>query len=77
MQELCLDPAHRGRRLAPAVVQRLLDELPARTGDVLWGTIHPANAPSLCNAFSVGREPTSGLVWVTPGGWPGMPATAG
>jgi L-amino acid N-acyltransferase YncA len=75
VQELCLDPAHRGRRLAPAVVQRLLDELPARPGDVLWGTIHPANTPSWRNALAVGREPAGGFVWVTPGGWPGMPPT--
>lgn len=75
VQELCLDPAHRGRGLAPGAVQRLLDELPARSGDVLWGTIHPANAPSLRNALSVGREPVGGYVWVTPAGWAGMPPT--
>jgi len=75
VQELCLDPAHRGRGLAPGVVQRLLHELPARTGDVLWGTIHPANAASLRNALSVGREPVGGYVWVTPAGWAGMPPT--
>ena len=75
VQELCLDPAHRGRRLAPAVVQRLLDGLPAGAGDVLWGTIHPANAPSLRNALTVGRQLAGGYVWVTPRGWAGMPLT--
>jgi hypothetical protein len=75
VQELCLDSRHRGRRLAPAVVQRLTDELPARAGDVLWGTIHPANRPSLRNALSIGRVPVGGYVWVTPAGLPGMPST--
>jgi L-amino acid N-acyltransferase YncA len=73
VQELCLDPEHRGRRLAPATVQRLVDEVPADDGDVLWGTIHPANVPSLRNALSVGRVMVGGYVWVTPRGWPGMP----
>jgi hypothetical protein len=77
VQELCLDRVHRGRRFAPAVVQRLVDELPARAGDVLWGTIHPANTPSLRSALSIGRRPIGGFVWVTPAGWPGMPATCG
>ena len=68
VQELCLDGSHRGRRLAPAVVQRLADELPARPGDVLWGTIHPANLPSFRNALSIGREVVGGYVWVAPAG---------
>jgi hypothetical protein len=66
VQELCLDGSHRGRRLAPAVVQRLVDELPTGVADVLWGTIHPANAPSLRNALSIGREIVGGYVWVVP-----------
>jgi L-amino acid N-acyltransferase YncA len=66
VHELCLDGFHRGRRLAPAVVQRLVDELPAGPTDVLWGTIHPGNAPSLRNALSIGREIVGGYVWVAP-----------
>lgn len=76
VQELCLDSSHRGQRLAPAVAQRLVDELPDRPGDVLWGTIHPANAPSLRNALSIGRTLVGGYVWVTPAGLPGMPGAA-
>lgn len=76
VQELCLDGAHRGRRLAPATAQRLVDELPARRGDVLWGTIHPGNAPSLRNALSVGRTLVGGYVWVAPAELPGMPSTS-
>jgi L-amino acid N-acyltransferase YncA len=72
VQEVCLDAHHRGRRLAPAVVQRLVDALPAGPGDVLWGTIEPRNAPSLRNALSVGREVVGSYVWVTPAGWKGM-----
>ncbi len=73
VQEICLDRRHLGRRLAPAVLQHLLDALPAGEGDVLWGTIHPDNAPSLRNSMSIGREVVGGYVWVTPAGLPGMP----
>lgn len=76
VHEICLDPRHRGRRLAPPTVQRLVDQLPADDGDVLWGTIHPANVPSLRNALSIGRVLVGGYVWVTPSGWAGMPSTA-
>ena len=69
---LCLDADRRGRRLAPGVLQRLVDELPAEDGDVLWGTIHPDNAPSLRNSLSVGREVVGGYAWVTPAGLAGM-----
>ena len=72
VEELCLDTVRRGRRLAPGVLQRLVDELPAEDGDVLWGTIHPDNAPSLRNSVSVGREVVGGYAWVTPAGLPGM-----
>jgi L-amino acid N-acyltransferase YncA len=72
VQELCLDGAHRGRHVAAAALQRLVDELPARDDDVLWGTIHPENVPSLRNALSVGRVIVGGYVWVTPIALPGM-----
>lgn len=72
VEELCLDADSRGRRLAAGVLQRLVDELPAEDGDVLWGTIHPDNAPSLRNSVSVGREVVGGYAWVTPAGLPGM-----
>ncbi|MEO6511902.1 MAG: GNAT family N-acetyltransferase [Nocardioides sp.] len=73
VEELCLDATWRGRGLAAGAVQRLVDALPAEEGDVLWGTIHPDNAPSLRNALSVGRQIVGGYVWVTPAGMPGMP----
>lgn len=72
VQELCLDATHRGRHVAAAAMQRLVDELPAEDDDVLWGTIHPGNVPSLRNALSVGRVVVGGYVWVTPRGLPGM-----
>lgn len=72
VQELCLDRAHRGRHVAAGAIQRLVDALPARDDDVLWGTIHPENAPSLRNALSLGRVVVGGYVWVTPAGLPGM-----
>jgi hypothetical protein len=73
VEELCLDADRRGRRLAPGILQWLVDELPATDGDVLWGTIHPDNTPSLRNSVSVGREVVGGYAWVTPAGLPGMP----
>jgi len=73
VEEICLDGARRGQGLAAGVVQRLVDEVPAADGDVLWGTIHPDNQPSLRNAQSIGRRIVGGYVWVTPGGLPGMP----
>ena len=75
VQEVCLDHHHRGRRLATGVIQRLLAQLQARPGDVLWGTIHPANLPSLRNALSVGRQVVGAKVWITPYSLPGMPTT--
>jgi L-amino acid N-acyltransferase YncA len=72
VQELCLDDAHRGRHLAVGALQRMVDELPTRDGDVLWGTIHPENVPSLRNALSLGRVVVGGYVWVTPAALPGM-----
>jgi len=72
VQELCLDAAHRGRHVAAAAVQRMIDLLPAGPGDVLWGTIHPSNLPSLRNALSVGRVHVGAYTWVTPSGLPGM-----
>ena len=77
VQELCLDAAQRGRPGAAAAVPRLIGEVPARGGDVLWGTIHPSNVPSLRNALSVGRVHVGGYAWVTPSGLAGMPQTAG
>ena len=75
VQELCLDSHHRGRRLAAGLLQRLLAQLPARSGDALWGTIHAANSSSLRNALSVGRQMVGAKVWITPYGLPGMPTT--
>jgi L-amino acid N-acyltransferase YncA len=78
VQEICLASAHRGRRRAPAVLQRLVDALPDQDGDVLWGTIDPANAASLNNARAIGRRVVGGLVWITPRGLPGMrPGSSG
>lgn len=65
VQDIVVDEAHRGRRLAPAIHQRLLSELPAQAGDVLWGTIHPDNHPSLRSAHAIGREIVAGYVWIT------------
>ncbi|MFL6055888.1 MAG: GNAT family N-acetyltransferase [Actinoallomurus sp.] len=73
VQELCLDARHRGRGLAPPVLQHLVHALPVDGGATLWGTIHPDNAASLRNATSIGRRTVGGFVWVTPPGLAGMP----
>ena len=69
--ENVIDAPHRGQKLAPAAMQHLFEMLPAADGDVLWGTIHPDNQPSLRNALGVGREIVGAHLWVTPAGWPG------
>lgn len=76
VQEICIDDRHRGQRLAAGVMQQLLEHLPAEGGDVLWGTIHPQNTPSLRNSLSIGRKPVGGYAWITPAGLPGMPRAA-
>jgi L-amino acid N-acyltransferase YncA len=72
VQEICLDAAHRGRGLAPAVLDHLVRALPREEGATLWGTIHPDNTASLRNALGIGRQKVGGYVWVTPPGLPGM-----
>ncbi len=72
VQEICLDERNRGQRRAAGVMQHLLQLLPDEDEDVLWGTIHPDNTPSLRNSRSIGREPVGGYVWVTPTGLPGI-----
>lgn len=72
VKEIVLDSAHRGQRLAPAVLQHLCDHLPQDPGLTLWGTIHPDNAPSLRNALSIGRQHVGGFVWVVGEGMSGV-----
>jgi L-amino acid N-acyltransferase YncA len=73
VEEIALDSAHRRRGYGLAVLQHLAQRLPVDASDVLWGHIHPDNAPSLRNALASGRTVVSSLVWVTPDGYPGMP----
>ena len=56
VQELFLDTPLRGRRRAPLLQRHLVDVLPDRGRDCLWGTIHGTNAPSLRAALRSGRE---------------------
>lgn len=76
VQEITVDEEFRGRGLGTASLQNLCRKLGevASAGDVLWGTIHADNLPSLNNARSVGREEVATYLWVTPAGFPGMPA---
>ena len=72
VQEIVLTDAYRGRRIAPAVLQRLVTAVPADTGDTLWGTVHPHNEPSLRTARSIGREIIGGHIWLIPKGLRGL-----
>lgn len=72
VQEIVLDRNHLGQRLAAPVQQHLVRVLPAQDGDTLWGSIHPANEPSLRNALSLGRRIVGAYVWLTPTGLPGL-----
>lgn len=72
VQEIVLDPAFLGRRLAAPAQQRLVRRLPAAAGDTLWGSIHPDNQPSLRNAQSLGRKVVGAYLWLTPTGLPGL-----
>ena len=51
-----LAPPLGGRGLAATLQRALIDELPARAGDTLWGTIHGRNTPSRRTAERCGRE---------------------
>ena len=73
MLEICLSPPFLGQGLGPAVLQRLVDALPAHATDTLWGTIDARNQASLRHAQAAGRVVVGGYVWVTPLGLPGMP----
>lgn len=72
VQHIILDAEHRGQRLAGVAMQQLIKALSAKEDDVLWGTIHPDNKPSLRNALSVGRKSVGGYVWLMPEGMLGM-----
>ncbi|MFT6143260.1 MAG: GNAT superfamily N-acetyltransferase [Myxococcota bacterium] len=56
VMELFLMPAVRGKRRAAAVQRRLIDTLVDHGRDVLWGTIHASNRPSLKTALRCGRR---------------------
>ncbi len=54
--ELFLMPSVRGKRWAASVQRRLIDTLVDHGRDVLWGTIHASNRPSLKTALRCGRR---------------------
>lgn len=51
-----LTEAFRGKNYAAAVQRHLIEKLPASNQEMLFGTIHYDNTPSLKTAFRVGRE---------------------
>ena len=62
--EMFLDGAHRGRGWGPAVGRHLIERLPARAGDALYGTIHHGNAAARRSAERGGREDVGVFLWV-------------
>lgn len=61
--EELLVSAFRGQRLAPAVQRHLIEHLPASGDDMLFGTIHYENKPSLRTAMRTGRRPTGMFIF--------------
>ena len=62
MQELFVAADARGRGLATALQRALIDALSPE--DVLLGTIHAANAPSLATALRCGRAVVATYWWI-------------
>lgn len=56
MVEEILAPAFRGRGLAAAVQRAFIEALPATDDELVFGTIHAGNTPSLKTALKVGRR---------------------
>lgn len=68
VEELCLDAPFHGRKLGNAVLRHGIEsvlKLPSATPtDMLWGTIHNHNTPSLRNALGIGRAVVGSYIWV-------------
>ena len=68
VEELCLDAPFRRRGLGNAVlrhgIKNLLKLPQVNPQDILWGTIHADNLPSLRNAQGVGRTVVGSYIWV-------------
>ena len=68
VEELCLDTSFRRQGLGNAVlrhgIKNLLKLSQVNPQDMLWGTIHADNLPSLRNAQGVGRTVVGSYMWV-------------
>ena len=68
VEELCLDAPFRRQELGNAVlrhgIKNLLKLSQVDPQDMLWGTIHADNLPSLRNAQGVGRTVVGSYIWV-------------
>jgi len=61
MEEFLLKP-FRGKHFASAVQRHLIEKLTANKDEMLFGTIHYHNTPSLKTALKVGRKPVGMFV---------------
>ena len=68
VEELCLDAPFRRQGLGNAVlrhgIKNLLKLPQVNPQDMLWGTIHADNVPSLRNAQGIGRAIIGSYIWV-------------
>jgi len=64
VDEVVLGKVARGRGLGPVALRHLVEYLPARGGDVLFGTVDFRNAPAHRSALRSGREDVGGYLWV-------------
>ena len=68
VEELCLDTSFRRQGLGNAVlrhgIKNILKLSQVNPQDMLWGTIHADNLPSLRNAQGVGRTVVGSYIWV-------------
>jgi hypothetical protein len=68
VQDMILGEEFRGRGLAAALQQGALRHLSGQRQELLYGTIHAQNAPSLATARRCGRQRLSTYVFLTPVG---------
>jgi len=65
VDEVVLSQVARGRALGPVALRHLVEHLPARAGDILFGTVDVRNTPAYRSALRSGREDVGGYLWVS------------
>lgn len=73
VQEKLLFGSIRGTGLGSSIEYAVIKQLPAKSDDLLFGSIADGNTPSRKAAYSLGRVDIGARLWLTPIGRPGMP----